>query len=256
MNIGYAGVGPLLAAFAGGLLSFFSPCVAPLVPAYIGYLSGGELAASATGTTNAALVVQPARRSTILTSMVFVSGFSAAFVGLGLLAASFGRIFSAYQPVMQTIVGIVMLAMGAFLLGWLPRSWMQVLMREGRMNIRLGALSRLGYAGPFLLGIVFAAGWTPCIGPVLAALLTYVGATADVGRGALLLAIYSLGFALPFLALGLGWSVGMRSLGLVRKYGHVMSLITGVALILVSLLYLSGQVSAFAIWAQRFTPHF
>jgi len=229
--------------------------VAPLVPAYIGYLSGGELASSTVGATDTAVVAAPIPRSTALTGIVFVSGFSSAFVGLGLLAASFGRLFSAYQPVMQTIVGIVMLVMGAFLLGWLPRSWVQFLMRDSRMNIRVGAVRRLGYAGPFLLGIVFAAGWTPCIGPVLAALLTYVGATADVGRGALLLSVYSLGFALPFLSLGLGWSLSVHWLGLIRKYGHVMSLVTGVALILVSLLYLSGQVSAFAIWAQRFTPH-
>ena len=257
----HAGAGAALVAFVGGLLSFFSPCVAPLVPGYIGFLSGTAVrqpvtmasgAGSAQPAVAASVMRTPAARSTLL----FVGGFSCAFVTLGLLSAGFGSLLSAYQPVMETLAGIVMLAMGAFLLGLLPRGLAESLMREGRLRLAPGRLGVLGGAAPFALGVVFAAGWTPCIGPVLAAILVFVGASANTGQGALLLAFYSLGFALPFLAVGLGWSAGLSALGWVKRYGHRVSQVSGVVLVLVSVIYLTGQVSVFAAWAQRLGgPH-
>ena len=128
---------------------------------------------------------------------------------------------------------------------------MQLLSREWRFTARNGALGALT---PFGLGVLFAAGWTPCIGPILGAILFYAGASGSIGKGAFLLAIYALGFAVPFLVVGLGWSVGLRALGWVKRYGHAVSMAGGVALILVGLLYLSGQMPLIAIWAQRLTP--
>ena len=247
----------MLVALGGGLLSFFSPCVAPLVPAYLGYLSGVARPTSARGAPSDGARAIGAERtgSTPLSiSLLFVGGFSAAFVALGLLAASFGTLVVAYRPVVETVVGIVMLVMAAFLLGLLPRTWSSVLMREARVHLGPSALSRLGPAGPLALGVLFAAGWTPCIGPVLAALLTYVGAAANPGVGALLLSVYSLGFALPFVAVGLGWSAGLRTLQWAKRHGHAIELATGVGLLLVGILYVSGQAETFAIWAQRYTP--
>jgi cytochrome c-type biogenesis protein len=236
-----------LIAFAAGILSFFSPCVAPLVPGYIGYLSG----TTALGGGEAAGRLRFVDRRTLRASLLFVGGFSLAFVAMGLLAASFGSLLVAYRPVLETVAGIAMLAMGAFLLGLLPRSWTEFLMREWRLNAPTGAVSGVA---PFGLGLLFAAGWTPCIGPILGSILTYVGATGNLGAGALLMTFYSLGFAVPFLAIGLGWSVGLRALGWMKRRGDLVTRVSGAALVVVGLLYLTGQVAQISIWAQHFGP--
>jgi cytochrome c-type biogenesis protein len=251
-SVGLGALGVALAAFAGGLVSFFSPCVAPLVPGYIGYLSGATLQpADEMGGSGTAAVTSWRQSPALIVSGLFVGGFSATFVALGLLSASFGGLLLAYRPVMETLAAIVMLAMGAFLLDLLPKQLTEVLLREGRLRLRQGAGTRLGAGAPFALGVVFAAGWTPCIGPILAAILAYVGASGSPAVGALLLAIYSLGFAVPFLAVGLGWSASLTMLRLARQYGPIISKISGVALVLVGLLYLSGHAELFAQWATQ-----
>ncbi|HEX5159966.1 MAG TPA: cytochrome c biogenesis protein CcdA [Ktedonobacterales bacterium] len=247
-------IGAALLAFAGGIVSFFSPCVAPLVPGYIGFLSGTVVSADGTGIASSAATRR--LNPVMLATLIFVAGFSVAFIALGLLVGSFGRVLAAYQPVMQTIAGIVMVVMGAFLLGLLPRALSDWMLREGRLQLRPDKVSRLGLAAPFALGIVFAAGWTPCIGPVLATILAFAGASASVGVGAILLTFYAVGFALPFLAVGLGWSAGLRALGWVKRYGHAISLISGGVLIVVGVLYLTGEVAIFSAWAQQFTLPF
>lgn len=252
MEIGQVSIGTAFFAFAGGIVSFFSPCVAPLVPGYIGFLSG--TVASTDGTSTAGSLGVRRINPVILATLVFVAGFSVAFIALGLLAGSMGLIFKAYQPVMQTIAGIVMVVMGAFLLGLLPRALSDWLMREGRMQLSPDRIGRLGMAAPFALGIVFAAGWTPCIGPVLAPILAFVSASASSVDGAILLTLYTIGFALPFLAVGLGWSTGLRAMGWVKRYGHTISLISGGVLVVVGILYLTGEVALFSAWAQQFSP--
>jgi cytochrome c-type biogenesis protein len=246
----HVGIGTAALAFVAGLLSFFSPCVAPLVPGYIGYLSGAARA-EVTPDSDAVPTVAGARRSLTPATLLFVGGFSAAFVALGLASASVGRLVAAYRPVLETVAGVIMLAMGAFLLGLLPRGLTVVLLGERRLHLRPSAMRGLRAAGPFALGVVFAAGWTPCIGPVLAAILAYVGASADRTAGVALLAAYAAGFALPFLAVGLGWSAGLRALGWVKRYGRGITLASGVALIAVGVLYLAGEAQLFASWAQN-----
>ncbi len=254
VETGQVSIGAALFAFAGGIVSFFSPCVAPLVPGYIGFLSGTVVSTDGAGTAAS----WGARRlnPVMLATLIFVAGFSAAFIALGLLAGSFSRVLAAYQPVMQTIAGIVMVVMGAFLLGLLPRALTDWMLREGRLQLRPDKVSRLGLAAPFVLGIVFAAGWTPCIGPVLASILAVVSASANTATGAILLTFYAIGFALPFLAVGLGWSAGLRALGWVKRYGHAISLVSGGVLIAVGILYLTGEVALFSAWAQQFTLPF
>lgn len=252
MAEGQMGLGLAFIAFAGGIVSFFSPCVAPLVPGYIGFLSGTVVSADGTG----ALSGTSGRRlnPVMVATLIFIAGFSVAFIALGLLLGSFGVILRAYQPVMQTIAGIVMIAMGAFLLGLLPRALTDWLMHEGRLQLRNDRIGRLGIAAPFVLGIVYAAGWTPCIGPVLTSILAFVGASGSAAEGVILLTFYALGFAVPFLAVGLGWSAGLRALGWVKRYGHTISLVSGGVLVVVGILYLTGEVAVFASWAQQFTP--
>lgn len=249
-----AGVAPVgwsigIAAFVAGMLSFFSPCVAPLVPGYIGYLSGAAAQRQTTnGATPSLTPASAANQSVARVCLLFVAGFSVAFVALGLVAASFGALLAAYRLALETVAGIVMIVLGAFLLDLLPRAWMWALVREWRLPL---APRGLGKLAPFGLGVVFAAGWTPCIGPVLGSILLYAGSTASAGAGMALLGAYALGFALPFLAVGLGWSAGLRALGWLKRYGQIVTIVSGVALILVGLVYLTGQVSQFAIWAQR-----
>jgi cytochrome c-type biogenesis protein len=326
-GLAHAGPGALVIAFLGGILSFFSPCVAPLVPGYISYLSGTALRESrgaATGesrrinprprakyrearlrgpgreqamdlarpgfsplagerlgerslprgamtlamrrasmmapVSGAGLIVRAPRLAitfhrrpseTTIVSLLFIGGFSITFVALGVLAGTFGQVLAAYRPVMQTLAGIVMVAMGAFLLQWLPRSWTDWLLHEGRLHLRSDRLRGWGAAGPVLFGVVYAAGWTPCIGPVLAAILAAAGASGSVLSGVVLLGLYALGFAVPFLAVGLGWSAGLGALGWVKRRGNIVSVVSGAALILVGFLYLSGQVSIFSTWAGR-----
>lgn len=249
-------LGSALIALLGGLVSFFSPCVAPLAPGYISYISSlstGDPALAMERGTGGALVWRARLRGpATMASVLFVAGFSVTFIALGLLWASFGGLFVAYRPVMQTIAGIVMFIMGVFLLGWMPRPVTELLMREGRLRVPDTVARRWGVAAPFALGIVFATGWTPCIGPVLTSVLLVAGANASLGQGAALLAFYSLGFALPFLAIGVGWSASLRALGWAKRYSEVIARVSGVALILVSLLYLTGEVSVISVWAQRF----
>lgn len=254
MEPGQVSIGAALITFAGGIVSFFSPCVAPLVPGYIGFLSGTVVSADGAGVAGGASMRR--LNPVMVATLIFVAGFSVAFIALGLLAGSFGTVLAAYQPVMQTIAGIVMVVMGAFLLGLLPRALTDWMLREGRLQLRADKVSRLGLAAPFALGVVFAAGWTPCIGPVLAPILAFVSASANIAEGAFLLTLYALGFALPFLAVGLGWSAGLSALGWVKRYGHAISLVSGGVLIVVGILYLTGEVALFSTWAQQFTLPF
>ncbi len=240
----------MLAAFGAGLLSFFSPCVAPLIPGYLGYLSGSSLRSAA----SASVVTEPGERRVanpvLVPCLLFVSGFSLAFVALGVMSASAGRLIAAYTPVLETVAGIVMVAMGAFLLNWLPAPVMELLARERRLYIPAGRLERFGLLAPVALGIVFAAGWTPCIGPVLGTILVVVGTSGQVGSGFVLLLIYSIGFGLPFLAIGLGWSFSLSVLSWLRRHGQLVTTVTGLLLIAFGVMYLTGWVTIFAEWAQ------
>src|SRR5260370_12819424 len=153
-------VGGALAVFVAGVLSFFSPCVAPLVPGYIGYLSGSVIAEGETDR-----VERASSRNIRRVCLIFVAGFSCAFVALGLLSASFGRVLVAYQPVLETVAGIVMIGMGAFLLNLVPRGFAHLLLRERRLPAPARAVARLGGLAPVSRRAAFAPRSAPRAGP-------------------------------------------------------------------------------------------
>ena len=172
----------LALAFSAGLLSFLSPCVLPLVPSYLTFVTGVGLDDLGT-----------ARRSALVHALLFVLGFTLIFVALGASATVLGRLLGAYRVWITRIGGALVVLFGLYLLGVVR---VDAFNRERRVHL---ANKPMGYLGTTLVGVAFGAGWTPCLGPILGAILTYTAATADLSRGLPLLLAYSLGLALPFL---------------------------------------------------------
>lgn len=217
-------------AFAAGLLSFASTCVLPLVPAYVAYM-GGQAASSEPG------VKQQAR--TLGNALLFVLGFSTAFVALGASAGLLGADIKAYRPVLLQIAGLALIIVGIALLGVLRIPW---LMRERRLDIA-HRLPRTPWAS-YLVGLAFAIGWTPCVGPILATILIRAGASETAGQGAVLLATYSAGLGIPFLlAAGLS-GVIMRLLARVRGAYSAINAVAAVFLIGMGLLIFTNRLTA------------
>ena len=180
----------IVAALAAGMLSFLSPCVLPLVPPYLVYLTGASLERLADAEPEPRV-----RRETIVAALLFVLGFSTVFVALGASASAIGGIVRAYSGELAILAGVVIIVMGLHFLGLTP---IGLLMREKRFQVA----KPVGLWGAYLMGLAFALGWTPCIGPILAAILAVAASEATVTRGAGMLAIYSLGLGIPFVAGG------------------------------------------------------
>jgi cytochrome c-type biogenesis protein len=230
--------------FGAGILSFLSPCVLPLVPPYLTYMGGTTFdRLQAEGAAGSAVWWR-----TVLTSAFFILGFSTIFVGLGATATVFGQFLRAYLPLLAQLAGVVIIAMGLHFLGVFRLAFVD---RQVRFS---GPSLASGPAGGYLLGLAFALGWTPCIGPILAAILP-VAATADTAwQGAGLLAVYSAGLGVPFLlaALALGPFMGFferfrRHLGTVEK-------IMGVFLVATGLLFISGNFTRISYWLLEAFP--
>jgi cytochrome c-type biogenesis protein len=224
-------------AFGAGLLSFLSPCVAPLVPGYLSFLAGSSgLGANASrGETERVLTV----------SVLFVLGFSAVFVLLGAGAALFGAALESFRPQVNRLAGLVMILMGLAVSGLIR---VPLFAQERRLHLidrPLGPLSTV------VLGMVFALGWTPCIGPILATILFYAGAAETVERGALLLLVYSLGLGVPFVLVGLGWSRALGLSGWAKRHGQALNLGSGALLVGLGALFLTNRVVLLNLFAQR-----
>ncbi|MGI9862687.1 cytochrome c biogenesis protein CcdA [Moorella naiadis] len=220
----------LAVAFLAGLISFFSPCILPLLPAYFTYLGGS---AAADGR------VQDLDRSFLAgRAALFTAGFALIFIILGASAGGLGYLLQAYRPVVNRLGGILIILFGLQVagIGRLP-----LLAREKRWELRPRTP---GAAASFLLGMAFAAGWTPCIGPVLASILIYAGSQATLLQGMLLLAVYSLGLALPFLAAALALGPVLRSLRKFSRYLPQISLVSGLILVVMGLLVFFGRLNA------------
>jgi cytochrome c-type biogenesis protein len=228
------------AAFAG-LLSFLSPCVLPLVPPYLSYLAGTTLERMTAGDS------PDVNRRAIMAAGLFVLGFSTVFVALGATASALGQVVRQHLDVLGSLAGIVIIVMGLHFLGLFRLAF---LYREARASVAKPA----GLWGAYVMGLAFAFGWTPCIGPILAAILAIAGSENSVGRGAVLLAVYSAGLGLPFLAAALAMKPFVCFLKRMRSsYGYVEKTL-GALMVLTGIAFLTGSISTASFWLLETFP--
>ena len=224
-------------SFTAGVLSFLSPCVLPLIPSYVSFITGLSIDD-----------VQRSRRVTLIHSLLFIGGFTLVFLALGATATALGQLLVRHREWIGRVGGILVIVLGLYLLGVLN---VGALARDRRVHI---ANKPLGYFGTVLVGMAFAAGWTPCIGPILGGVLTYTASSADLNRGLMLLFAYSAGLAVPFLLAAL---MIERFMELFRRYRGALVWIaraSGVLLILVGVLMVTGSMTLLSAWLQRWTP--
>ncbi len=226
----------IAAALAAGMLSFLSPCVLPLVPPYLVYLTGASLERFADAEAEPRV-----RRETIAAALLFVLGFSTVFVALGASASAIGAVVRAYSGELAILAGIVIIVMGLHFLGLTP---IGLLMREKRFEVA----KPVGLWGAYLMGLAFALGWTPCIGPILAAILAVAASEDTVTRGAGMLAVYSLGLGIPFIAAAFAIEPFAAFLARFRAYLGLVEKAMGGLLILTGIAFLTGGVTHASFW--------
>jgi cytochrome c-type biogenesis protein len=244
----------LLAAFGAGLLSFISPCVLPLVPGYLSYISGLSLdemrgTGAVAGGVGVAVAASPvARRQVVVSSLAFIVGFSIVFVALGAAASAVGQFLASQQALFNRIAGAIIIVFGLHTMGVLRIEW---LYQEKRVHT---SRKPAGVIGAGLIGVAFAFGWTPCIGPILAGILALAGTQETVGQGVRLLSVYSMGLGVPFLATALMINRFFVALGRIRRHYHKIELISGALLIAIGLLIFTNKFTIIAQWLTPYLP--
>ncbi len=226
-------------AFAAGLVSFISPCVLPLLPGYLAFLSG------ATGGING----RTGRGRAVAGSLAFVVGFALVFVSFGAVFGGLGSSLRTHQRGLEIAFGAITIVLGLFFAGWWPSSWLQ---RERRVQ----HLPRASVLGAALLGVLFALGWTPCIGPTLAAILGLAASSsgATALRGSILAFVYCLGLGLPFVVAAIATEWMATASNWLRRHHRLIGRIGGVMLILIGLAEISGAWHTFVLWLQVHFP--
>ena len=230
-----------LTAFLAGLVSFLSPCVLPLIPGYISFISGISL--------QDLQLPEGAKRATrraFLSSCWFVLGFSLVFIALGASATALGSLLLQKISALRIVAGILIILFGLHLIGIFRIPFLQY---EKKLEVRQRPLTAIG---ALLVGAAFAFGWTPCIGPILAGILTLASTQETVGQGMLLLAAYSLGLGLPFLATSLGVQAFFRFFSRFKRYLRLVEILSGALLLLVGVLILTNQLSVLAKYPTFF----
>jgi cytochrome c-type biogenesis protein len=219
-------------AFAAGLVSFISPCVLPLIPSYVSLITGLSFE-DLTGSVNRRQI----RIITLIHSLLFVTGFSLVFISLGASSSAIGGVFYSYQDTIRIVGGIVIIIFGLFVADVLRIGFLS---RERKFHI---AGKPAGYLGTSFVGMAFAAGWTPCIGPILGSILMYAGAKGSVSYGVKLLGVYSLGLAIPFVLSALGINLFLSYSRRLLKYMKIIKIISGLLLVGFGILLLTDRVS-------------
>jgi len=224
-------------SFTAGLLSFLSPCVLPLIPSYVTFVTGLSLED-----------VQRSRKTALVHALLFVAGFSLIFLALGATATAVGRLLLVHRQWISRVGGVLVVLLGLYLLGAFN---MRFLARERRFHI---SDKPLGYLGTLLVGVAFGAGWSPCIGPILGGILTYTATQAELQRGLVLLGAYSLGLAIPFVIAAVAVE---RFIAVFQRYRSRLiwvDRIAGVLLIVVGVLMLTNYMTALSGYLQGLTP--
>jgi cytochrome c-type biogenesis protein len=230
------------AALVAGLVSFLSPCVLPLVPPYLIYLTGATIERVSHDET-----AKTSKRAVMLAALAFVLGFSTVFVALGASASFIGGLIRAWSAQLSIVAGIVIIVMGLHFLG-LTR--IGFLMREGRLT----APKPVGLWGAYVMGLAFAFGWTPCIGPILAAILSVAATEATVVKGAGLLAVYSAGLGIPFLLAALMVEQSASLFNRMKRHLNTIERGIGVLMVLTGIAFLTGTISNVSIWLLEAFP--
>jgi cytochrome c-type biogenesis protein len=231
-----------LAALLAGLVSFLSPCVLPLVPPYLVYLAGASIERLADAEPKPRV-----RRETIFAALLFVAGFSTVFVALGASASAVGALIRVYSAELAIVAGLAIIVMGLHFLGITP---IALLHREKRAEMA----KPVGLWGAYVMGLAFAFGWTPCIGPILAAILAVAASERTVAQGAALLAVYSLGLGIPFLLAAITIEPFAAFLARFRRHLATVERVMGGLLVLTGIAFLTGFVSQASFWLLEAFP--
>jgi cytochrome c-type biogenesis protein len=233
----------VLVVFTAGIFSFLSPCVLPLIPSYLSFLSGVSLEEMRSGTIQGNI-----RRRVVLNSLFFIFGFSIVFISLGASASYLGSLFVGYRTFIRTMGGILIIVVGLYLIGVFKVPFLE---RYLQFNLKG---KPTGYFGSVLVGITFALAWTPCVGPILGAVLTLAGTSAEVDRGMLLLATYAAGLGLPFFLSALAMNSFFQFSQGFRRYIRVVHVTAGVLLLIVGVLILTDYLTILNAYAISLTP--
>jgi cytochrome c-type biogenesis protein len=231
-----------LAALAAGLVSFLSPCVLPVVPPYLVFLAGTSLERFADKEPQPRI-----KRETVAAAALFVLGFSTVFVALGASASVIGSLIRAYSGPLSIIAGVVIVVMGLHFLGVTP---IALLHRQKRFDVA----KPVGLWGAYVIGLAFAFGWTPCIGPILAAILAVAASEQTVTKGASLLAVYSLGLGIPFMVAAFAIEPFAAFLSRFRNYLHRVEQAMGALLVLTGIAFLTGSINQMSVWLLETFP--
>jgi cytochrome c-type biogenesis protein len=243
VNSTILGIG-LFTSFAAGAVSFLSPCVLPLVPGYVSYVAGGRLAAVD------GIVVSGTRLAAVRLSVFFALGFSTVFVILGAGATSLGQLLLAYRYEANLVGGAIVILLGLFMMGLAKLPWLQ---RELRLHPELMGG---GPGAAYVIGIAFGFGWTPCIGPILGAILTASAVSATVSQGVLLLSLYSLGLGLPFIAAAAFTDGLLARLRVLGRIGRSLQLGAGAVVAAMGVAMMTGQLTRLSYWLLETFPVF
>jgi cytochrome c-type biogenesis protein len=228
----------IVAAFTAGLLSFLSPCVIPIIPGYLSYLTGLTIAELADEDRSLGEILLPA--------LLFVAGFSTVFVVFGATASVIGQALLDYRDIVEKVAGVALVAFGVLMLGIIKVPWLY-----GEARVDLEKSRRFGRAAGFVMGMAFAAGWTPCVGPILGSILALASATGSVGQGALLLLAYSLGLGIPFIAVALLFGKVRPVLQWIARHSLVLNRVAGAVLVALGLLVFFGRLGTLSTWLTQ-----
>jgi cytochrome c-type biogenesis protein len=235
VSVGLAG------AFGAGLVSFLSPCVLPLIPAYVSFMTGLSVGELSGGRRRVSQVLVPA--------LLFVLGFSLVFVALGATASVLGTLLRTYRDLLARVGGVAIFAFGFLLLGVVKVPW---LYREARLD--MAGARKFGPAAALVMGLAFAFGWTPCVGPILGSILLLAGSGADPARGALLLTAYSAGLGVPFVVVALALGKLAGTLGWLNRHALVIDRVAGGVLMALGALVFTGKLGLVSAWFLQVLP--